>query len=665
MTNLVKWMVLTVITVLMVSACNRDANLTPSATLRGAIVPTRISTETPTNTPTITVTSTPTNTITATSTSTPTPTSTNTATPTITNTPAPTFTATVDSTALAGLIDDGDAFLELGSYQRAIERYNDAIELDPNSLDAFMGRGLSYYYLSDYEPAIADYSQVIELDPQEINAYYNRGLANLEFGNLDSALNDFSTVVGFDPQDSEAYYQLGMVYFELEDEVNGFASFDTAIDINPAYAQAYGARGMAYYLNEDYSLALPDFENYVLYSGNDATQEMRNLLEETRNILVTLTPQAPDTTPMPPATIDPNIPLEPIPIQYGDEVEGEIVGDVYRYVYLFEASAGDRVDIKMKGEGGDLDPYIILQNADGEKIAENDDDPNGPPKDSFLQGILIQQDGTYQIIATRFQQELGSTVGNFLLLLELTPDQGGNNSQPSEDGNLNFGDSVEGTITNEVFEIPYTFRAKTGDVVNIQITTPNEDDSLDTLLILQNEDGEKIVENDDDPEGTGGDSFLRNFEIPADGDYTILVTRFQGDLGSTEGDFILTLTIGSSSPEANVSPIELGDVAEDEITRTRFEYRYSFDADAGTMVNIRMQADSGTLDSYLYLLDDEGNEITKNDDAENGIGKDAFIREFIIPADGTYTIVATRFQRENGTTMGRFTVTLDEVRAET
>jgi len=682
MTKSRTWMVLAVFTMLLVSACSGDSNLTPVATLQGAIVPTRISTETPTATPTITNTPTPTvtNTATPTNTSTPTetpsPTATNTntptPTPTTTNTPTPTFTPTVDSAAIASLIDDGEEFIELGSFERAIDRFTQAIELDPTSVDAYLGRGLAELYNEDYDNAVSDFSTVIELDPQETNAFYNRGLANIERSNFEGALNDFSTVVDRDPLDAEAYYQLGLVNIELGNDDKGLNNLETAIELNPAYELPYAALGMYYYLLEDYSAALPNLEDYVLYAGANATQELQNILDDTRNQLAILTPQP--TNAVAPTDTPPDItpPTEPVTINYDDEVMGTITLDVFAYTYEFTAQEGDKIDIKMKAdEGTTLDPYIILQNSNGETIAENDDDPNNTGRDSFLKGFVIPSDGTYSIIATRFQQELGSTTGEFKLSLELSPDDDSPpNNSGDDDTDLEYGDSVEGQINNENFEVAFTFSANRGDFVNIQLRSLDADANLDPLLILLNPNEETIAENDDDPQGTGRDSFIRDFEIQADGEYTIIATRFQRDLGSTQGPFEITLTesdeeTDEANGEGSAIVLEYGDTIEGEITRTVGLQAYIFEAIAGTVVNIRMQELSGTLDPLLILLDEEGEEVTRNDDDEQGIGRNSFIREFIIPADGTYTILATRFQEDNGTTMGRFTLTLDEVVAET
>lgn len=661
-----KWMIiLGFTTLLVISACSNQSSGTPTATLQGAIVPTRIPTETatPTSTPsaTPTVTNTPTATITPS----------NTPTETATSTATATLTPTIDRQQVANLIEDGDTFIQLGSLNRAIESYSNAIDLDPEAEDAYLGRGLGYYRNGDYELALEDFTTVIELAPDYIDAYFNRGLTYGELLNTDAAFEDFSTVIELDPNDYEAYYHLALLHFDRDELDAGMEKLDTAIEINPRYAEAYGAKGTMYYLNEDYVNALPALESYAEFAGTTATQDMINLLEDTRDQVLALTPVQPPTSEPPPPTPEGPVEREPKMIAYGDTETQTITANDYEFLFEFDATTGDKVDIKMIADpSSTLDPLLLLRDSEGTVIGENDDDLNNTGRDSFLQGFDIPADGTYTIVATRFQQALGSTTGDFTLILEQTPENGGSvdsTPPPSDSELLEFGDMVEGEIDDDTASVIYEFEANAGDVVDIQMVTLDPDRTLDPLLILENANGDTLAENDDDSASTTRNSFIRGFEIPADGTYTIVATRFQQDLGSTTGPFSLTITL-SDEPASNIpstsEELEYGDEVMGEITRDTGAEAYTFEASAGDTVDIRMQGNSGTLDPLLILLDEEENELIRNDDDEQGIGRDSYIRGYEIPADGTYTIVATRFQEDIGTTTGRYTLILELVITE-
>lgn len=82
--------------------------------------------------------------------------------------------------------DLGLRFLEDGNYQEAIIAFNAAIEIDPNSSDAYIGRGNAYMLSGETQEnltaAQADYQKVIELDETNEKAWL--GLAEVTFKSI-------------------------------------------------------------------------------------------------------------------------------------------------------------------------------------------------------------------------------------------------------------------------------------------------------------------------------------------------------------------------------------------------------------------------------------------------------------------------------------------------
>ena len=61
----------------------------------------------------------------------------------------------------------GSAYSELGQFERAIEEYSGAIELDPQYAWAYACRGVAYCQLGQLEQAIEDCDEAIRLDPSD------------------------------------------------------------------------------------------------------------------------------------------------------------------------------------------------------------------------------------------------------------------------------------------------------------------------------------------------------------------------------------------------------------------------------------------------------------------------------------------------------------------
>jgi tetratricopeptide (TPR) repeat protein len=92
-------------------------------------------------------------------------------------------------------VNRGSAYKNLKQYDKAINDYNKAIELNPADADAYYDRGIIYYYLKQYNKAINDYSKAIELKPNFAYAYNNRGFTYLWLGKCEKAKSDFDKAI--------------------------------------------------------------------------------------------------------------------------------------------------------------------------------------------------------------------------------------------------------------------------------------------------------------------------------------------------------------------------------------------------------------------------------------------------------------------------------------
>ena len=95
--------------------------------------------------------------------------------------------------------DDPDGYVERGSFlldrhetEQAVESLSQAIELDPNHVEALLRRAEAYWYLDQYDRGLHDVNRVIEIDPRNDEAYEQRGLIHESAGRQDLAEADFA-----------------------------------------------------------------------------------------------------------------------------------------------------------------------------------------------------------------------------------------------------------------------------------------------------------------------------------------------------------------------------------------------------------------------------------------------------------------------------------------
>lgn len=157
-------------------------------------------------------------------------------------------------------LSKGNRAYDENEYDKAIEYYNKAIELDPDFADAYNNRGIAYRRKGECAKAIEDYNKAIELDPDYSEAYYNRGRAYRYLKEYDKAIEDYSKAIELNPEDAEAYNSRGVAYADLKEYGKAIEDFSKAIELNPEDAEAYNNRGYAYLHLKEYGKSKTDIE---------------------------------------------------------------------------------------------------------------------------------------------------------------------------------------------------------------------------------------------------------------------------------------------------------------------------------------------------------------------------------------------------------------------
>jgi hypothetical protein len=369
---------------------------------------------------------------------------------------------------------------------------------------------------------------------------------------------------------------------------------------------------------------------------------------------VTSTPTSAPATP----TLSANV-AEGTELAVGDSVDGSLDQNTSSVAYTFAGQADDIVSITM--ESNAFDAYLTLLNADGDELATDDDSAGN--LNARIENFELPADGTYTIEAGSFSS---GASGDFTLTLEsgaavveptAEPTEAPTNEVVISGGDqIEVGASVSGTLSGG--EAEYTFAGQEGDVVTITL----ESGDFDAFLILRDAGG-SVLDEDDDSAGSLN-SRIQGFELPADGTYTIVVSSLGG---SGSGSYTLTLDGEASTqptaaptteptieptdePVASTGDLVYGDSLAD--TLENGPNLYTFDGEAGDLVTITLV--STDFDAYLRLLDPSGRELTTDDDSGGDLN--ARIANFELPADGTYTIVASGF---DDAASGDYTLTLE------
>ncbi|MFN8488262.1 MAG: tetratricopeptide repeat protein [Caldilineaceae bacterium] len=173
----------------------------------------------------------------------------------------------------------GNALYALGKYKQAIQDYDQSIKLEPGLAQTYHNRGLTFYALGKYEQAIQDYDQAILINSNYASAYIGRGLARNHLGNYVKAIQDFNQVIKFAPDYSNAYNNLCWIYTLKQQPMLGFPNCQRAIELEPRPLY-YDSRGLANALLGDFKAAITDFQTYVAWLEKQTDTQSATYLAE-------------------------------------------------------------------------------------------------------------------------------------------------------------------------------------------------------------------------------------------------------------------------------------------------------------------------------------------------------------------------------------------------
>jgi tetratricopeptide (TPR) repeat protein len=175
----------------------------------------------------------------------------------------------LDPNSSQAYLNRGRAYLGLNDYQKAMEANNQAIKLNPNDDRAYNNRGTSKYKLGDNKGAIADFNQAIKLNPDLVQAYHNRGISKSDLGDDQGAIADYNQAIKLKPDYATAYFDRGSSKYNLGDYQGAIADYSQAIKLNPDYAEAYNNRGISKGKSGDNQGAIADFNQAIKLNPDD------------------------------------------------------------------------------------------------------------------------------------------------------------------------------------------------------------------------------------------------------------------------------------------------------------------------------------------------------------------------------------------------------------
>jgi tetratricopeptide (TPR) repeat protein len=157
------------------------------------------------------------------------------------------------------------------TYASAIERDSDKrfrlllefAEKYPKEKRAFFGLGQYYWGMGDFDRAIEEYNKALELDPNYGDAYNQLGDIYVKKGNFSIAIEHLKKYIAVSPGEPNPVDSLAEAYFWMGSLDDALATYKQVLEIKPDFEGPDFCLGYIYAVQEKYSEALSSFNKYI------------------------------------------------------------------------------------------------------------------------------------------------------------------------------------------------------------------------------------------------------------------------------------------------------------------------------------------------------------------------------------------------------------------
>ncbi len=141
-----------------------------------------------------------------------------------------------------------------------------------DQVNGLINEGLDQARQSKHFDAINKYSEALKLNPNHHHAYFYRARSRKALADFESAVNDYNYVIKLNPKSSMAYTERGWCLTKLNLPKRAMHDFDMALKLNPKNTRALEYRASLKYKRGDFQSALGDLNLILKYKPNSSKQ---------------------------------------------------------------------------------------------------------------------------------------------------------------------------------------------------------------------------------------------------------------------------------------------------------------------------------------------------------------------------------------------------------
>jgi Flp pilus assembly protein TadD len=313
----------------------------------------------------------------------------------------------------------------------AIGGYRAALALQPNNARIHNNLGFALRKKKAPDGSMRHLRKAVELDPNNAVAWNNLGVVLAEQNDADGAIAHYRTAIDVNPKDLAAHYNPGIALSDKRDFEGAIEHYHKAIAIDATHAESHCNLGTALILSGKPVEALQSIQKGDAlgskqpgwkYPSANWVKICERIIEIDRQVPEVLRGERK------PATLRGWLDYVEICQSKKDTIaaaklwelafkeesrrEGALTAKEKRQTHDVKLRAGMTYVIDL--ESNAFDAYLILEDAQGKKLADNDDINPGTFNSRLT--FTAPKDGVYRLTAAAFQ---GPSIGAYVLYVRM------------------------------------------------------------------------------------------------------------------------------------------------------------------------------------------------------------------------------------------------------
>ena len=157
----------------------------------------------------------------------------------------------------------GDEYASLGDLERAVELFDQSIQLKPNEAVTFNNRGDTFLKQGDLDRARHDFQHALEINSRFPAAHANLGLAFAAAGDFESALAAMTVAIRLAPSTVQFHWRRGAVLIRLRRYAEAIDDLSEALRLDPRFDKAWNDRAHCYQAARQLPQAIADLTQAI------------------------------------------------------------------------------------------------------------------------------------------------------------------------------------------------------------------------------------------------------------------------------------------------------------------------------------------------------------------------------------------------------------------